>query len=235
LTYTDDSRLTGANGDRLIGADGGRLTDAARRCDAVLGDFDSVKTPPDGAELIRFAREKNQTDGELGILYLAEKGFRRVDIYGAFGGRADHVCGNLTLPVIALNHGVSAVIRGGGTTVYALGRGLPETAAANGEIIPSVNARALKATDIKHSAAKNTSTFPAPSVLRARCAKGAAVSILPFTDSVQCKNSRGLYYPTDGLTLRRDTTRGISNLAVADEIEITLSRGTALVFVTDKG
>ncbi|MDR0855744.1 MAG: thiamine diphosphokinase [Christensenellaceae bacterium] len=81
--------------------------------DVLLGDFDSLRSE----ELLAFAEkvltyptDKDMTDGELCLHYLADNGFTTVEIYGALGGRTDHLLGNLSLIALASSLGITAKI-----------------------------------------------------------------------------------------------------------------------------
>lgn len=60
--------------------------------------------------------------------------------------------------------------------------------------------------------------------------KGATISILPYTESAIVTNSEGLYYPLKNLTLTNSDTRGLSNVATADKISFSVTKGEVLVF-----
>lgn len=66
---------------------------------------------------------------------------------------------------------------------------------------------------------------------RATVVKGAAVSVFPHGGEALIDRSEGLYYPLEGLTVAPSSSRGISNVATADEIAFEVKRGAALVFV----
>lgn len=91
--------------DLVICADGGLR--AARRLgvrpDAAIGDFDSAAAPllawarRAGAEIIRHPVEKDQTDAELALGFALARGAREVELFGALGGRVDHLLANVAL------------------------------------------------------------------------------------------------------------------------------------------
>lgn len=97
------ARIRGA--DLLICADGGLR--AARRLrlrpDAVVGDFDSAGgallawARRAGAVIIRHPAEKDQTDAELALDYALARGAREIEVFGALGGRVDHLLANVAL------------------------------------------------------------------------------------------------------------------------------------------
>lgn len=79
----------------------------------VVGDFDSLGAPPKGQNIINLNVEKNYTDGERALRYAVELGAKEIVIYGAYGGKIEHILGNITLLKIADNLGVKAVIKEG--------------------------------------------------------------------------------------------------------------------------
>src|SRR5512145_2694515 len=91
--------------DLVICVDGGLR--AARRLgvrpDAAIGDFDSATAPllawarRAGAEIIRHPVEKDQTDAELALGFALARGAREVELFGALGGRVDHLLANVAL------------------------------------------------------------------------------------------------------------------------------------------
>ena len=82
---------------------------------AVVGDFDSLGKAPDGEKIIGLNVEKNYTDGERAIRYAKELGAKEVTIYGAYGGKIEHVLGNIALLKIASDIGLKAKIKNGNT------------------------------------------------------------------------------------------------------------------------
>jgi thiamine pyrophosphokinase len=62
----------------------------------IVGDMDSVSSPEllasyPRAEVIRFPRDKDESDTELGLRLLFERGYFDVSIAGGGGGRIDHL------------------------------------------------------------------------------------------------------------------------------------------------
>lgn len=71
--------------------------------DLLVGDEDSM-TDPDGAQdvlgnqrIIRFETAKDETDTEIGLRTLVERGIEPVAVVGGGGGRLDHLVGILSL------------------------------------------------------------------------------------------------------------------------------------------
>lgn len=73
--------------------------------DMVLGDFDSLGYVPDSENLRQFPVEKDDTDLMLAVKEALEMGFTEFDIYGACGGRLDHMVGNIQCLKLLLDNG----------------------------------------------------------------------------------------------------------------------------------
>ncbi len=58
------------------------------------------------------------------------------------------------------------------------------------------------------------------------------ISIIPITETVFVKKTRGLHYTVDNTLLRRGETVGVSNYPVSDPQTIEISEGTALITVS---
>ena len=61
--------------------------------------------------------------------------------------------------------------------------------------------------------------------------KGKTVSLLPFGGDTHIINNKGLFYPTDDLTLFYGCCRGISNVGTDENAEINCDRGVLLAAV----
>lgn len=90
--------------DLVVAADSG--LDAAIRLglevDLVVGDMDSLSDGRlldriSGARVLRFPQDKDETDTEIGLRILAERGCDRVIVAGGGGGAVDHFLGILLL------------------------------------------------------------------------------------------------------------------------------------------
>ena len=92
-------------GTKVIAADGG-----LRHClkleimpHVIIGDFDSANDDAlsvmerNGAKLIQYPTDKNETDLELAINYAIEKGANNITLYGLLGGRWDMSIANILL------------------------------------------------------------------------------------------------------------------------------------------
>lgn len=83
--------------DCLIAVDGGLdlLESLGRKPALVIGDLDSLDTRmiPSGTPILRFEREKNETDMELALAWALDQGYREIIICNDLGGRFDHALG----------------------------------------------------------------------------------------------------------------------------------------------
>ena len=92
-------------GDLVVGADGGAAQALAWGLTphVVIGDMDSLpdraraSLAANGCEFIVHPRAKDETDLELALSYVVERGCQEAIIFGALGGRLDHTIANLLL------------------------------------------------------------------------------------------------------------------------------------------
>lgn len=111
------------NADKVICADGGYLY-CPVKADYIVGDLDSLSSPPNDVTLIKHNPKKNDTDGTLAVEYAVKNlGATEIEIFGALGGRTDHVLGNLTLLALARSLGAKCVAREDGLDVQFSGVG----------------------------------------------------------------------------------------------------------------
>lgn len=106
--------------DCIICADGGYNHAKAKglKVDVVVGDLDSAKDIAPEVKIVKFNKRKDSTDGELAIRYAISAGYKKLNIYGAEGGRLDHVMYNVHLMAIAAKLGVKCVLRADKYDVY---------------------------------------------------------------------------------------------------------------------
>ena len=100
-------------GDYVIAADGGvrHVEKLGIRCDAVLGDFDSLGFVPEGANV--FPVEKDDTDAMLAVRHGLDRGFRKFVIYGGLDGpRLDHTLANLQTLQFLCDHDAAGYLVG---------------------------------------------------------------------------------------------------------------------------
>ncbi len=156
--------------------------------DLVVGDFDSLGFVPKDCKTITYPVMKNETDGEIALKLMKEKGCNSVDIYGAFGKRTDHFLGNLALLSIGMDLGLDVKIIGDCETIF-LGEGQVS--------IDTVQKR--------------------------------IISLVPYDGSACVTDSKGLLYPLKDLVLKRDDTRGISNVAESEKVSFFVKEGRVLI------
>ncbi|MDR2091161.1 MAG: thiamine diphosphokinase [Clostridiales bacterium] len=115
--------------DYVVCADGGYNLALSRGIvpDIVIGDNDSIKDfssassggGASGVKRLNFNPDKDMTDGELALRHIiADEGYKNVVIYGALGGREDHVQSNLALSALAAALGAKAVIEDEETEIH---------------------------------------------------------------------------------------------------------------------
>ena len=153
----------------------------------VVGDFDSLGEAPKGQKIVELEVEKNFTDGERAVRYAKECGATDIVIYGVYGGKIEHVLGNIALLKIADDLGLKAVIKDR-ENLTRLVRGRVEITAE----------------------------------------KGSALSLIPYGRDCTVKDSSGLYYPLENLTLTCSDTRGISNVVTENKVSLDIVKGQLL-------
>ena len=128
--FTKSSKLRAniREDDLLIAADGGaqHYLDLGLRPATVIGDMDSI--PPQlindlkaqGAQLIVYPRDKDQTDLELALSYAVKQGVQEVLLFGLLGGRLDLSLANLTLLARDDWQNVSLVVSDEPDTAYLM-------------------------------------------------------------------------------------------------------------------
>lgn len=111
-------------GDLVIAADGGaeHLRRLGLAPDIMIGDFDSLKSGVafPTAQMLKFPKEKNETDTHLAFLEGQRRGYDKFLIYGGTGGRADHTFANYAILLYAKEAGAEAYLIGGGGYWFAL-------------------------------------------------------------------------------------------------------------------
>jgi thiamine pyrophosphokinase len=88
--------------DLIVAADGGALPllRIGILPALVIGDLDSLDSAEliaRGVELRQFPRAKDETDLELALLYVVDRGATAIDVLGALGGRWDHTLANVAM------------------------------------------------------------------------------------------------------------------------------------------
>jgi thiamine pyrophosphokinase len=103
-------------GDLVIAADGGLiyLDKSGIHADVVVGDFDSLNSRPNHANVFELPKEKDDTDLLFALKYGLNRGYKEFHIYGGTGGRADHTLANLQSLLYLAKQGARGFLYGGG-------------------------------------------------------------------------------------------------------------------------
>lgn len=106
----------------IITADAGYS--ACVRCgfspNLLVGDFDSQAAPITDAETIKLNPVKDDTDTAVAFQEAVKRGFRRIVLFGATGGRLDHSFANFDLCAFAAGQGVELLIADNHHKIFAL-------------------------------------------------------------------------------------------------------------------
>lgn len=110
------------NFDLIIAVDGGyqSLDEAKIKTDVAIGDFDSLGFEPAGIHVIKFPKDKDETDLELALNYSIEKGFEKAFVFGALGKRIDHTLSSIRACAFANKSGLDVEIVSEGEHVVLL-------------------------------------------------------------------------------------------------------------------
>lgn len=112
---SDLHMIEGRTAEYVIAADAGfnNAKSAGLEPDLLIGDFDTLENPEKlgfGGRIVRYPKEKDDTDTMLAARLAIQKGYDEIYIFGALGGRLDHTFANIqTLNFIA-SHGKKGVI-----------------------------------------------------------------------------------------------------------------------------
>ena len=121
-----DLNIKATDSDYIICADGGyKYNDLfGRKCDMVVGDFDSLGSVPETDNKIVAPTEKDETDMMLAVNLGLEKGYRNFVILGALGGeRNDHSVANIQLLHYITSKGARGTIYHGNEVFTAFSDG----------------------------------------------------------------------------------------------------------------
>lgn len=89
--------------------------------DVIIGDFDSYLADlPGGVEIIRTKPEKDDTDTMMALKLAIRRGYRRIMLVGALGGRVDHMLANISLIAFAATKGADLQIVDGHHQIFAV-------------------------------------------------------------------------------------------------------------------
>ena len=115
--------------DLVIAADGGgrhvKALGWVPHC--LVGDFDSLEASTlaefkaGGAEVFQYPADKNEIDFELALELARNRGYSRIEVFGALGGRWDMTFANLFLPLAGWGEGTIKFRHGLWTLTAATG------------------------------------------------------------------------------------------------------------------
>ncbi len=97
----------------IISADAGYIhaKKLGLKTNIAIGDFDTLEEiPRDVDEVIKFPKEKDDTDTMLAVKLALERGFDDIELYGALGGRLDHTFANIQTLAFISKHNASGRI-----------------------------------------------------------------------------------------------------------------------------
>lgn len=108
--------------DYVMAVDGGyaHLQQLDIQADIVLGDFDSLGEVPTGVRTCRFPTEKDDSDLQLAMNRLVRQTYERIVVFGALGGRLDHLLANLRICANIAELGPEVTVVGLRETAYML-------------------------------------------------------------------------------------------------------------------
>lgn len=93
----------------------------------VVGDFDSCTDPvPGDIPVLRFKKEKDDTDTMLAVRCALERGFGELLLLCALGGRLDHCLANLQSAAFAAERGLKVSVLSADTRIFFLRSGSME-------------------------------------------------------------------------------------------------------------
>ena len=129
-------------GDFVIAADGGydSLLKIGVTPNVLIGDFDSLRAEPSGVEIVRYPKEKDETDSYLAYRLGYRLGYRKFMLLGGTGGRIDHTLANFGLLLNARLNGVEMLLCGSGFRARVLKN---ESAVLNGRCGATVSIFAI--------------------------------------------------------------------------------------------
>lgn len=106
------SQLDRDETDYVIAADAGfsQALKIGIKPDAVVGDFDSLKSIPECENTAVYPVRKDDTDFLLAIKAGLEKGYKKFIVYGAVGARLDHTLGAVQGAAFAANRNASLIL-----------------------------------------------------------------------------------------------------------------------------
>jgi len=188
--------------DFIIAADGGYRELVSRGIvpDLVVGDFDSLGSPPDHPHIFSSPVEKDDTDMMLAVKQGLSRGYKLFLIDGGLGGRLDHTIANCQTLAYLSRNGARGVL---------LGREMRVTAVTNGTV---------------RFAPGDADSAGAPDGTPA-----GIVSVFSAGEKAEGVTITGLKYPLEDAALTCDYPLGVSNEFTGSPAEVTVREGTLLI------
>ena len=108
--------------DYVIAADGGfaHLQREGIRADMVIGDFDSLTSPPEHGNVVALPSEKDDTDTFAAVREGIGRGYGEFHIYGGTGGRFEHTFANIQTLAYLSQNGMRGRLIGGREIMTAI-------------------------------------------------------------------------------------------------------------------
>ncbi len=118
----EKARFRPAPEDLVIAADAGYeyLKALAVEPDFIIGDFDSLKSPPRGPRVVTLPKEKDDTDLLYAVKYARREGCDTFYLFGGTGGRPDHTLANIQVLSYLASHGEAGFLFGHGYILTAV-------------------------------------------------------------------------------------------------------------------
>lgn len=118
--FCPEHLIKGEN-DFIIAADAGYelLKSIGISPDITIGDFDSLGYVPSSKRIV-LPTAKDDTDTGYAVKWAYKEGFRRFELHGCTGGRADHTLANIQTLAMLSRLGCDARMHGKNITYYAL-------------------------------------------------------------------------------------------------------------------
>jgi thiamine pyrophosphokinase len=196
--------------------------------DLLLGDFDSIdartfaRLHSEGVETLAYDAHKDATDLELALKVLLQRGFTALLVTHALGGRIDHelaALGNLTAVV---ERGMTVIIIEENEVCVLLSACGEQ---GKGSVCGMDNGEDVCATD---------ETVGTCAVLKLDFSSVLApsfVSFIPWGSKAEV-SIQGVEWELDHALLAPSSSRGVSNVVVADQVNFTVHKGTAIVVLS---
>lgn len=135
--------------------------------DIVVGDFDSCEEPLESSIPVkRYKKEKDDTDTMLAMRLAISKGYDKIKLCCALGGRLDHLYGNIQAAVWAAAKGAQVMMENEQEILLAMGPGTMTVPRKEGYSLslfaPSGDETVLSVSGVKYPLTRGRllSTFP---------------------------------------------------------------------------